>query len=76
MAKFHSMNLLTISATATPPNTATVRYAQPNRDGSPHTVELKISRLDRKPLAYIITVNGETKISHWQYTGKPCPPAR
>ena len=26
------------------PNTATVRYAQPNRDGSPHTVELKISR--------------------------------
>ena len=58
------------------PNTATVRYAQPNRDGSPHTVELKISRLDRKPLAYIITVNGETKISHWQYTGKPCPPAR
>ena len=58
------------------PNTATVRYAQPNRDGSPHTVELKISRSDRKPLAYIITVNGETKVTRWQYTGKPCLPAR
>lgn len=55
------------------PNTAAVRYTQPNPDGSPRTDRLEISRLDRKPLAYTITVNGETKTSYWQYTGKPCP---